>query len=54
MSENLGSLPDPLASSSNNRYHASEDIKESVGDDSRLPVAETARTLVEVTQISQF
>nr|AIZ68165.1 pentatricopeptide repeat superfamily protein, putative isoform 1 [Albuca bracteata] len=52
VSENLGSLPDPLASSSNNRYHPSEDIGEPASqegtEDARLTDAEIGRTLVEV------
>lgn len=48
VSENLNSLPDPLANSGSS-YHPSEDIKELVSDDdARLSDAETAKTLVEV------
>lgn len=54
LSENLGSLPDPLASSPNNRYHPSEDISKQGSlegtKDARLSDAEIARTLLEVNR----
>lgn len=57
VSENLGWLPDPLASSSGSKsgYHSSEDLREAPPlegrEVARLTDAETARTLVEVIHL---